>query len=124
MKLEPVTSDIQCMIHKVRSLYKDGHTAYWLPPLVLMGKEKPIGRIKQGDSVIFCCRRGEREIQLTRAFTDQHFKGFSRKRLKPLTFVPFTLYHPDLRDLPVAFAPQGIQETLGEVLCHRGLGVT
>jgi 2,3-bisphosphoglycerate-independent phosphoglycerate mutase len=121
MELEAVTRDIQCMIQKVRSLYKDGHTAYWLPPLVLMGKKGPIGRIKQGDSVIFCCRRGEREIQLTRSFTDQHFKGFSRNRLHPLTFVPFTLYHPDLRYLPVAFAPRGIQETLGEALSHRDL---
>jgi len=120
-ELEAGTRDIQCMIQKVTSLYKDGHTAYWLPPLVLMGKEGPIGRIKQGDSVIFCCRRGEREIQLTQAFTDQHFKGFSRKRLHPLTFVPFTLYHPDLRDLPVAFAPRGIEETMGEALSHRDL---
>jgi len=120
-KLEAGTRDIQYIIHKVKSLYKDGHTAYWLPPLVLMGKEGPIGRINQGDSVIFCCRRGEREIQLTKAFTDQPFKGFSRKRIHPLTFVPFTLYHPDLIDLPVAFAPQGIRETLGEALSHRDL---
>lgn len=111
-----------CMTRKVRSLYEEGHTAYWLPPLVLAGEKGPIGRVKSGDSVIFCCRRGEREIQLTRAFVDKEFAEFPRERLDPLTFIPLTLYHPNFRHLPVAFPPQHIQETLGEVVSRHGLG--
>lgn len=109
------------MTRKVESLYGEGQTDYLLPPLVLTGNEGPLGRIKPGDSVIFCCRRGERELQLTQAFVDQNFDGFRRERLDPLTFVPLTLYHPALRHLPVAFAPRNVQETMGEVLSCRDL---
>jgi 2,3-bisphosphoglycerate-independent phosphoglycerate mutase len=109
------------MVRKIKSLYEEGHIDYWLPPLVLVGKEGPLGRIKVGDSVIFCCRRGERELQLTKAFIGQNFDGFHRERLDHLTFVPFTLYHPDLRHLPVAFAPRNVEETMGEVLSRWGL---
>lgn len=106
---------------RIDLLYKQGTSAYWIPPLILSGKGGPIGRIESGDAVIFCCRRGEREVQLTRAFVDDPFAGFSRKRLDPLTFVPLTLYHPDFRSLPVAFLPQGIDRPLAEVISQEGL---
>ena len=45
----------------VRELYKEGQTDYSIEPIVLVDEDAhPIGRIKDGDSVIFCCRRGER----------------------------------------------------------------
>jgi 2,3-bisphosphoglycerate-independent phosphoglycerate mutase len=111
---------VELMAEKVEALYKEGHTDYWLPPLVLTGPQGPIGRVRAGDSLIFCCRRGEREIQLTRAFVDDKFAEFPRQRLAPLTFVPLTLYHPSLAYLPVAFAPQNVEDTLGEVISQAG----
>ena len=118
---EASIKSVRCMARKVKSFYREGQTDYLLPPLVLVGKQGPLGRIKPGDSVIFCCRRGERELQLTQAFIDQNFDGFHRERLDPLTFVPFTLYHPALRHLPVAFTPRNVRETMGEALSHWGL---
>lgn len=109
------------MAARVESLYKEGHTDYWLPPLILTTPSGPIGRIRPGDSVIFCCRRGEREIQLTRAFVEAEFNEFPRPRLEPLTFVPLTLYHPSLIHLPVAFSPHRIRDTLGEVISKHGM---
>jgi len=111
---------VELMAEKVEALYKEGHTDYWLPPLVLTGPQGPIGRVRSGDSLIFCCRRGEREIQLTRAFVDDKLAEFPRQRLEPLTFVPLTLYHPSLAYLPVAFAPQNVEDTLGEVISRHG----
>lgn len=110
------------MMKAIEKLYDKGHTDYWLPPLVLVDRHGPVGRVRSGDSVIFCCRRGEREIQLTRAFVEKEFAEFPRERLDPLTFVPLTLYHPSLRHLPVAFPPKHVQDTLGEVLSRHGLG--
>ncbi len=100
--------------------YQDGQTDYWLPPHVVTENGQPIGRIRSGDAVIFCCRRGEREIQLTRAFVEPTFDAFPRPKLSPLTFVPLTLYHPSLRHLPVAFTPRCVEQTLGEVIADRG----
>ena len=105
----------------IDALYNEGTSAYWIPPLILTDKDGPIGRIKPDDAVIFCCRRGEREVQLTRAFVDAPFAGFPRERIDPLTFVPLTLYHPDFRSLPVAFHPQRIDHTLAEVVSKSAL---
>ncbi len=106
----------------VRDLYKEGQTDYSLDPIVLADiNGSPIGRIKNGDSVIFCCRRGEREIELTEAFTEVGFPHFPRPDLQNLTFVILTLYHEKFKDLPVAFAPSRIMDTLGETISRAGL---
>lgn len=105
----------------VEELYTQGQTDYSLDPLILSKNDKPVGRISKGDVVIFCCRRGEREIQLTEAFTDPSITQIQRIDLDPLTFVILTLYHDKFKDLPVAFAPARVQQTLGEVISQSGL---
>ncbi|MCX6036951.1 MAG: phosphoglycerate mutase (2,3-diphosphoglycerate-independent) [Chloroflexi bacterium] len=106
----------------VRELYSEGQTDYSLDPIVLTDAQgNPVGRIADGDAVIFCCRRGEREIQLTEAFTEPGFDRFPRPGLQNLTFVILTLYHEKFKDLPVAFAPAKIQDTLGETVSRAGL---
>lgn len=66
---------------------------------------RPVGRIADGDSVIFCCRRGEREIELTDMFTDPGFAQVPRRPLKDLYFAIMTLYHEKFKDLPIALRP-------------------
>jgi 2,3-bisphosphoglycerate-independent phosphoglycerate mutase len=106
----------------VRALYRQGQTDYWLEPLVLVDSHgEPIGRIQDGDSVIFCCRRGEREIQLTEAFVDPDLNRFPRRAFQDLSFVILTLYHEKFKDLPVAFAPTRIADTLGEIVSRARL---
>lgn len=105
----------------VRGLYREGQTDYSLEPLVLVDAQgRPIGRIEDGDAVIFCCRRGEREIQLTEAFVDPELDRFPRRDFSNLTFVILTLYHEKFKDLPVAFAPTQLQDTLGETASRAG----
>ena len=106
----------------VRDSYRQGHSDYYLEPLVLVdGLGKPVGRIQDGDAVIFCCRRGEREIQLTEAFVDPELAHFPRRPLLDLTFVTLTLYHEKFKELPVAFAPARVENTLGEIVSRGGL---
>jgi 2,3-bisphosphoglycerate-independent phosphoglycerate mutase len=106
----------------VRALYAEGQTDYSLEPLVLVDQMgTPLGRIQDGDAVIFCCRRGEREVELTEAFTETGFNHFPRTDLPNLTFVILTLYHEKFKDLPVAFAPAKIKDTLGETVSRAGL---
>jgi 2,3-bisphosphoglycerate-independent phosphoglycerate mutase len=106
----------------VRELYYIGQSDYSLEPIILEDSQgMPIGRIKDGDSVIFCCRRGEREIQLTEAFVDQEQDYFPRTKFSHLPFVILTLYHEKFKDLPVAFAPSKIQDTLGYILSQHHL---
>ncbi len=106
----------------VRGAYARGQTDYSMEPLVRLNTSgKPMGSVQDGDAVIFCCRRGEREIELTEAFTDIDFPHFQRSRLDLLNFVILTLYHEKFKDLPVAFAPAYVRGTLGEVVSRSGL---
>ena len=101
----------------VRELYAAGQTDYSLEPIILVDPNgMPIGRIHDGDSVIFCLRRGEREVQLTEAFVDSEIGNFQRIRFNHLPFIILTLYHEKFKDLPVAFAPTKIDHTLAEII--------
>jgi 2,3-bisphosphoglycerate-independent phosphoglycerate mutase len=106
----------------VRELYRQGQTDYSLEPIVLVNaRGRLVGRIEDGDAVIFCCRRGEREIQLTEAFVEPGLDRFPRRDFEDLTFVILTLYHEKFKDLPVAFAPAKIKDTLGEIVSRAAL---
>jgi 2,3-bisphosphoglycerate-independent phosphoglycerate mutase len=106
----------------VKDLYAEGQNDYYLDPIVLCDDAgAPVGRIHDGDGVVFCCRRGEREIQLTEAFTEPGFAHFPLSPFQTLPFAILTLYHEKFKDLPVAFAPSKIGDTLGETVSRAGL---
>jgi 2,3-bisphosphoglycerate-independent phosphoglycerate mutase len=112
----------KALAETVSTLYQLGQTDYYLEPIVVTDRKgQPLGRIQDGDSVIFCCRRGEREIQLTEAFTDPAFDHFPRLDFKDLTFVILTLYHEKFQHLPIAYPPSTVSETLGELVSQAGL---
>lgn len=106
----------------VQESYANNQTDYSLEPIILVDQnQKQIGAIHNSDSVIFCCRRGEREIQLTEAFTQPEYSYFSRQYLNDLYFVILTLYHEKFKELPVAFAPNKITNTLGQIVSEANL---
>lgn len=114
----------QQMAEAVCRSYQNGEDDYNMKPIVLVDSlRKPIGTIQDGDSVIFCCKRGEREIQLTDCFVEPEFNYFERKRFDNLFFAIFTLYHYKYLDLnvPVVFQPSPIHETLGYVIAQNHL---
>lgn len=81
--------------------------------------ETPV-RIENGDAVIFMNFRADRARQLTRAFTAPDFDQFPRSRVPTLsTFVTLTRYAEDIM-APAAFEPDGITNSLGEVIASSG----
>ena len=48
----------------VRQAYAQGQDDYHLEPMVLARDGRGAGTVRDGDAVVFCCRRGEREIRL------------------------------------------------------------
>src|SRR4030042_1880369 len=93
-----IASETIALREGIRELYRGGQTDHSLEPLVVVDQEgKPVGLIEDGDAVIFCCRRGEREIQLTEAFVEPDFNVFPRKSFNDLIFAPLTLYHEKFR---------------------------
>ena len=104
----------------VKKAYGLGQDDYHLEPMVLVEDGRPVGKIADGDAAIFCCRRGEREIELTEMFTDPDFDKADRRMLRDLDFVIMTMYHDKFKDLPIAFAPAKVVKPLAQVLSEAG----
>ena len=100
--------------------YAAGLDDYHLEPMVLTENGVPVGRIRDHDAVVFCCRRGEREVELTEMFTDPDLAVVERRRLDDLYFSILTLYHDKFKNLPVAFAPEHVKLPLAQVLSQAG----
>lgn len=105
----------------VEQAYAKGGSDYHMSPLARADEVGKAGRVKADDTVVFCCRRGEREIELTEAFTDPDFTGFQRELIEGLEFVILTLYHEKFKHLPVAFMPSRVEETLAQTISRAGL---
>ena len=77
-------------------------------------------KVEDGDAIVFANFRPDRARQLTRAFTDKEFSGFSRKSTPALaSFVTFTEFASDIA-ADVAYPPLALSNTLGEVLSKTG----
>jgi 2,3-bisphosphoglycerate-independent phosphoglycerate mutase len=76
--------------------------------------------IVDGDSIIFMNFRADRAREITRAFVDEPFKGFERK-LKPAlsSYVMTNEYAADIK-AACAYAPDNLQNTLGEYVAELG----
>lgn len=105
----------------VRAAYEREQADYSMEPLSWEDASgAPIGKVKDCDAVVFCCRRGEREIELTDAFTDPDFPHFERRLIQDLDFVILTMYHEKFKDLPIAFAPTAVERSLAQTISEAG----
>ena len=76
--------------------------------------------MRDGDAVVFMNFRADRARQLTGAFVADEFHGFEARRPQLSRFVCLTEYDARL-PAPVAFAPDDLRHTLGEVVADAGL---
>ena len=93
-----------------------------LPGFVIGENGQPIGRIEDGDSVVFFNFRGDRAIEITRAFEEVVFGKFERARLPKVTYAGMLQYDGDLQ-LPKRFlvAPPAIRNTMSEWFSRSGI---
>ena len=101
--------------------YARGETDEFVQATSIVGPgEKPI-HLEDGDVVVFMNFRADRAREITKAINDAEFSGFERKVVRKLgAYVTLTEYHQDF-NYPMAFPPQSITNTLGEVLSRNGL---
>ncbi len=93
----------------------------FVEPTVMIDQEgKPLGLVKDDDSIIFFNFRADRARQITRAFTDEDFTGFTAPHRPKVNFVCMTQYDHTIK-APAAFEPQNLNNTLGEYLSQQGL---
>ncbi len=93
-----------------------------LPPFVIAENGQPVGTIEDGDSVVFFNFRGDRAIEISRAFEEAGFDKFDRVRVPQVTYAGMLQYDGDLQ-LPKRFlvAPPAIRNTMGEWFSKAGI---
>ena len=94
-----------------------------LPPFVIAKDGEPVGTINDGDSVIFFNFRGDRSIEISKAFeSGAEFDQFDRKRVPSVLYAGMLEYDGDLH-IPSRFLvnPPEITNTMTEYLCSVGV---
>jgi len=77
-------------------------------------------RVEDGDAVVFMNFRADRARELTRCFVEPGFSEFQRARAPQLAgFVMLTQYAASIQ-APAAFAPEALNNVLGEYLAKNG----
>ncbi len=106
-------------INAVQQSYDKGETDEFVLPTVVHNDGKPVATIGANDGVIFFNFRGDRAREITKAFVNREFDGFARDYLG-VNYVAMTQYEEGL-DMTVAFPPQDLQNTLGQILAANNV---
>jgi 2,3-bisphosphoglycerate-independent phosphoglycerate mutase len=93
-----------------------------LTPFVIVRDGKPVGPIMDGDSVIYFNFRGDRAIEISRAFEDNDFNKFDRTPRPKVEYAGMMQYDGDLK-IPKQYlvTPPAINRTMGELLSQAGI---
>ena len=95
-----------------------------LPPFVIAENGKPVGTVENGDSVIFYNFRGDRSIEISKAFDAPagDFDKFDRKRVPAVVYAGMLEYDGDLH-IPQRYlvSPPEITNTMSEYLADTGI---
>ena len=117
----PQFANATAAVHGLREKHS-GTIDQDLPEFIVADAGKPIGTIEDGDAVVFYNFRGDRAIEITRAFVEEDFTQFDRVRHPRVTYAGMLQYDGDLQ-LPKRFlvAPPAIKNTSAEWFSKSGL---
>ena len=94
-----------------------------LAPFVIIDSDGlPVGPVGDGDSVVFFNFRGDRAIEISRAFAESDFEIFERAPNPEVLYAGMMEYDGDLNIPPLFLvSPPAISRTLSEYLVHNGV---
>jgi len=111
----------------IRHYYQEdpAMTDQYMESFVVAEKEGAIGAMEDGDAVILFNFRGDRAIEISRAFEEPEsaaFDHFDRKRIPDLFYAGIMQYDGDAM-IPTHYLiePPAIDRPLGEYLCAAGI---
>ncbi|MBI4701930.1 MAG: 2,3-bisphosphoglycerate-independent phosphoglycerate mutase, partial [Deltaproteobacteria bacterium] len=92
------------------------------PEFVIVEDGRPVGPIRDGDAVVFFNFRGDRAIELSRAFDEEDFAEFDRGTRPDVLYAGMMQYDGDL-EIPKRYLvePPAIERTVGEYLARSGV---
>ncbi len=97
-------------------------TDQYLESFVIVENDVPVGTIEDGDAVVFFNFRGDRAIEISRAFEEEDFCEFDRGR-KPDVFYAGLMQYDGDAEIPANYLiePPAINKTLSEYFCRAGV---
>ena len=108
----------------IRTYYEENPdiTDQYMESFVIAEDGIPVGTIEDGDAVVFFNFRGDRAIELSRAFEESDFAEFERERVPAVFYAGMMQYDGDAL-IPGNFLvePPAISRTIGEYLCATGI---
>ena len=111
-------------IEAIKTLYSEQEEPndQWLPAFAITEGGLPVGTITDGDAVLFFNFRGDRAIEISRAFTEPDFSGFAQPKRPDVYYAGLMQYDGDTQ-MPAQFLvdPPNIDNTVGEQLVRAGL---
>jgi len=105
----------------VEEAYASSETDEFITPRVVVDANgTPLGRIRDGDGVVFFNFRADRVRQISRALGEEEFSHFDRGPDRPrVDIVTMTAYDADF-PLEAAFPPHNMRNILADVLERHG----
>ncbi len=109
-------------VEALKASYEQGVTdEFVLPTVITRDDGTPVATVENGDSVIFFNFRPDRAREMTRAFTQSGFDGFSlHGRQRHVHWVCMTQYDEKFEGVDIAYRPETYVNTLGEYLSKLG----
>jgi 2,3-bisphosphoglycerate-independent phosphoglycerate mutase len=104
----------------IEESYTSGTTDEFIEPMVVSENGKPVGRIEEGDTVIFFNFRTDRPRELTIALTQRDFPEYEMEKLQ-LNFLTMTSYDSKFENIQVIFEKDNLNQTLGEIVAAHHL---
>jgi 2,3-bisphosphoglycerate-independent phosphoglycerate mutase len=113
-----VTTDC---VAAIQSSYDANVTDEFVEPIVIADDGgKPVGRVQEGDAVIFFNFRADRAREICSALSDPDFDGFPRDAFPNPELTTMTRYDQRFR-FPVAYPPFTLDKILAEVAAASGM---
>ncbi len=104
----------------IASMYQENPdiTDQYMEPFVVVSDDVPVGRVRDGDCVVFFNFRGDRAIEISKAFEADDFPYFDRQDRPDVFYAGMMEYDGDAK-IPENYLvePPAIDRTLGEYLC-------
>jgi len=108
----------------VETYYREDPAAtdQYLDSFVVARDDTPVGPIEDGDAVVFFNFRGDRAIEISRAFEEPAFAEFDRVRVPDVFYAGLMQYDGDAL-IPKHFLvePPAIDQTISQYLCAAGV---
>jgi 2,3-bisphosphoglycerate-independent phosphoglycerate mutase len=103
----------------IEQSYQEQVTDEFIKPVVITdADDRPVGPIRDGDSVICFNFRADRMRQITRAIALDAFDGFDRPQRPHIDAATMTVYDRTF-GLPVVFEPQTFSGNLADVMANH-----